>query len=207
MGLYSWMQGAFACQDGYSNYPLVDTPGIYEDALKATAWTGDIQQKYKNQFTQTQPVGGNPDTGEPDRATNDLSRALLIYQKAAEAATVWPKSTRVWAGLVNSMNAVAAAAVTVLSIYSNCPAVAINAAIFKGDLTNPPQEMKTRDSYIKMLKDIVENVHRTWTDGMAEQGGTLSTRFSSDSGAVKAAFAAATAAELASYNRTIAAIN
>jgi hypothetical protein len=196
MGLYSWMQGAFACSDGYSNYPLVDTPTIYEDALSAQAWQGDIATRYNAQFDPNAITDGAP--------TSDLSRALGIYTAVDTAAKTWPAGTGEWAGMTQSQGSVKAQTLAVLSMYSNCAVSILDPLIFKE--SGPPQELKTRDSYIKMLKDIVENVHRTWTDGMAEQGGTLSTRFQSESAVVKKAFSDATKVEQSSYTNVIAAI-
>jgi hypothetical protein len=56
------------------------------------------------------------------------------------------------------------------------------------DYSKPPVELQTREGYIKLLRDVVDNTHGTWVEGITEQRDTLSIRFSAEKVAVLSVF-------------------
>lgn len=210
IGLYDWMADAFICDQDNKRFPLVDTPKLFEEAKKARVWRGDIAAKYATQF--------NPNTPDVDgKPAADIARAYTLYSSVAAfggAVAAWPQSSKQYAGLsTEAKKAVAGALLKTLSIYSNCPEDVLGLKLYgtgyaapTQNLDKPPVELQTREGYIKLLRDIVDNAHSTWVEGITEQRDALSIRFGSESAAVLTAFDKALKAEDAKYKSYVAKI-
>jgi hypothetical protein len=208
IGLYNWMEDAFNCGPGANKrFPLVDTPNLFDEAKRAPKWSGAIQTAYKTQFNPNTPAATD---GKP---AADITRAFELYSSvvdAGAAVAAWPSSTKEYAGLTadGAKKKVADALVKTLSIYSNCPEEILRVKLYgpeheANDYAKPPVELQTRDGYIKLLRDVVDNTHDTWVEGITEQRDALSIRFGSESTAVKADFDSALKKEDAQYKKVV----
>ena len=211
IGLYDWMADAFDCGQDNKRFPLVDTPKLFEEAKKASGWSGDIKVRYATQF--------NPNTPDVDgKPAADIARAYTLYSSVAAfggAVEAWPQSPKQYAGLTreDAKKRVADALLKTLSIYSNCPEDVLGLKLYGSgyaatpqNLDKPPVELQTREGYIKLLRDVVDNAHSTWVEGITEQRDALSIRFGGESAAVLAAFDKALKAEDARYKSFVAKI-
>ena len=206
VGLYDWMADAFNCGQDNKRFPLVDTPKLFDEAMKAQAWNGAIANQYGTQFNPNAPSATD---GKP---AADITRAFSLYSSVVDAGgavQAWPTSLTEYAGLsTESKKAVAGALLKTLSIYSNCPEAALQLKLY-GTVDNyekPPVELQTRAGYIKLLRDVVDNTHSTWVEGITEQRNALSVRFSSETAVVLAAFDNALKTEEKKYRDTVAKI-
>jgi hypothetical protein len=206
IGLYDWMEDAFNCGQDNKRFPLVDTPKLFDGAKRAGVWRGAIQEGYKTQFDpNTSDANGKP--------AADIARAFALYSSVVDAGgamAAWPSSTKDYAGLTESgaKKKVADALVKTLSIYSNCSEEILMLKLYgtapaTTDYANPPVELQTRDGYIKLLRDVVDNTHDTWVEGITEQRDTLSIKFGSESKTVKANFDSALKTEDTKYKEVV----
>ncbi len=199
IGLYDWMTDAFNCENGNKRFPLVDTPKLFEDAMKVQSWSGDIASKYATALNTNM-------TSPP----SDIARAFSLYSSVVDfggAVEAWPQSSKEYAGLTaaGAKEKVAAALLKSLSIYSNCKVEVLQLKLYgvAGNYDKPPVELQTRAGYIKLLRDVVDNTHSTWVEGITEQRDALSIRFGGESAAVLGAFNKALKEEDAQYTRTV----
>lgn len=208
IGLYNWMEDAFNCGPGANKrFPLVDTPNLFDQAKRAVAWSGAIQTDYKTQFDPNTPAATD---GKP---AADITRAFELYSSVVDAGgavAAWPSSPKEYAGLTSpgAKKKVANALVKTLSIYSKCPEEFLKPKLYgaehtTNDYANPPVELQTRDGYIKLLRDVVDNTHDTWVEGITEQRDALSIKFGIESAAVKADFDKALKTEDKKYRDTV----
>jgi hypothetical protein len=203
IGLYDWMADAFNCGQDNKRFPLVDTPKLFDEAKKADRWSGVIKDRYTTQF--------NPNTPDADgKPAADIVRAYTLYSSVADTGTAvaaWPTTPKQYAGLTGegAKKRVADALLNTLSIYSNCPKPALQLKLYgtMNDYDNPPVELQTREGYIKLLRDVVDNTHSTWVEGITEQRDALSIKFGSESAAVKADFDKALKTEDKKYRDTV----
>jgi hypothetical protein len=203
VGLYDWMADAFNCSQDNKRFPLVDTPKLFDEAMKVQAWNGIIASQYDTQF--------NPDNG----ASADIARAFSLYSSVVDvggAVQAWTASPTQYAGLTatDAKEKVAGALLKTLSIYSNCPVDALGLKLYgtgytadPKNLDKPPVELQTRAGYIKLLRDVVDNTHSTWVEGITEQRNALSVRFGNETAIVLAAFDKALKSEDAQYKRIV----
>lgn len=205
IGLYDWMADAFNCGKDNKKFPLVDTPNLFDRAKRADTLAGDIQDKYNKQFDSNNTTDDGP--------AADITRAFSLYSSVVDAGgavAAWPVSTKEYAGLTaqGAKKKVADALLQSLSIYSNCPEDALKLKLYgpdtaTGDYSNPPVELQTREGYIKLLRDVVDNTHGTWVEGITEQRDTLSIRFSTEKADVLSVFNTALKAEDSKYKSTV----
>lgn len=210
VGLYDWMATAFVCEQDNKRFPLVDTPKLFEEAKKAGDWSGNIATQYTAQFNLNTPDAAN-------KPAADIARAFSLYASVVEAGgavQAWPANPAQYAGLSpDAKKAVAGALLKTLSIYSNCPVDVLGLKLYgtgytadPQNLDKPPVELQTRAGYIKLLRDVVDNTHSTWVEGITEQRDALSIRFGGESAAVLDAFNKALKTEDAQYKRIVAQI-
>jgi hypothetical protein len=207
IGLYNWMEDAFNCGQDNKRFPLVDTPKLFDEAKRAPKWSDAIQTAYKTQFNPNTPAATD---GKP---AADITRAFELYSSVVDAGgamAAWPSSSKEYAGLTASdaKKKVAEALIKTLSIYSNCPPELLGPKLYgagyaSDNYDNPPVELQTRDGYIKLLRDVVDNTHDTWVEGITEQRDALSIRFGSESAAVKADFDRALKTEDTKYKQVV----
>jgi len=210
IGLYNWMEDAFNCGQDNKRFPLVDTPNLFDEAKRASKWSGAIQTAYKTQFNPNTPAATD---GKP---AADITRAFELYSSVVDAGgamAAWPSSPKEYAGLTSpgAKEKVANALVKTLSIYSKCPEEFLKLKLYgaehgANDYANPPVELQTRVGYIKLLRDVVDNTHSTWVEGITEQRNALSVRFGSETAVVLAAFDKALKTEDTKYRDTVAKI-
>jgi len=206
IGLYDWMEDAFNCGQDNKRFPLVDTPKLFDEAKRAGTWSGATQDAYKTQFDLNTPDAD----GKP---AADITRAFELYSSVVDAGgavAAWPSSTKEYAGLTadGAKKKVADALVKTLSIYSNCPEDILRVKLYGADYATtdyakPPVELQTRDGYIKLLRDVVDNTHDTWVEGITEQRDAFSIRFGSESKTVKDDFDRALKTEDAQYKQVV----
>ncbi len=207
IGLYDWMEDAFNCGQDNKRFPLVDTPRLFDGAKRAGAWSGAIQTDYKTQFNPNTPAATD---GKP---AADITRAFELYSSVVDAGgamAAWPSSSKEYAGLTSpgAKEKVANALVKTLSIYSKCPEEFLKLQLYgtehgTNDYANPPVELQTRDGYIKLLRDVVDNTHDTWVEGITEQRDALSIKFDKEGTAVKADFDKALKTEDTKYKQVV----
>ena len=206
IGLYDWMADAFNCSQDNKRFPLVDTPNLFDEAKRAGSWRGAVQADYNAQFDPNTPdVDGKP--------AADIARAYALYSSVVDAGgavDAWPISPKQYTGLTaeGAKKRVAGALLNTLSIYSNCPKPALQLKLYgaEDNYDKPPAELQTREGYIKLLRDIVDNTHGTWVEGITEQRDALSIQFSGESVEVRAAFDKALRAEDLKYKSYVAKI-
>jgi hypothetical protein len=203
VGLYDWMADAFNCGQDNKRFPLVDTPKLFDEAMKAQAWRGDIESQYRTQFNPNAAAAAD---GKP---AADITRAFSLYSSVVDAGgavQAWPTSASQYAGLTpEAKKVVAGALLKTLSIYSNCPEAALQLKLY-GAVDNydkPPSELQTRAGYIKLLRDVVDNTHSTWVEGITEQRNALSVRFGGETTTVLTAFDNALKTEDRKYRDTV----
>ncbi len=178
---YTWM--ADFCTGKNETYPIKQSGVAQERLIKAKKNASDTLENqgaaysdYRDSLAQdnTRPAGqvATSAGGLITAASSDLANAQGLYGLVRLAATKWPQNS---APLINDVNdvsgkpAIYGHVADVLERYTNCERSVVEQKLGAKDKMAAEFPLKTRDEYIQFMKNITENTHVTFQDGVEKQ--------------------------------------